>query len=68
MLLEQLLYPVHPRLTHALKQLPEALVMPREQPALSLQCAVLELPAQKSQCGEAVSKGLVKVSPELGTV
>jgi len=42
--------------------------MPGEQPALRLQCAVLELPAQQAQRREAISKGLVQVSAELGAV
>ena len=42
--------------------------MPGEQPAFGLQGAVLELPAQQSQCGEAVSKGLLQVSAVLRAV
>ncbi len=66
--LKQLLYAVNTRLRHPLKQLPQALIIPWEQRALGLQCAVLELPVQQSQCCEAVSKGLVEVSAELRAI
>ena len=54
--LEQLLHLVHTCLRRLLKQLLEGLIMPGEQPTLSLQGAVLELPAQQSQGREAVSQ------------
>ena len=42
--------------------------MPGEHHTLGLQCSVLKLPAQQSQCREAVSQGLLQVSAELGGV
>ncbi len=33
--------------------------MPREQPALGLQSALLELPAKQARCGETISKSLL---------